>query len=197
MSLRQVLRSFILETTWLQTEFLAAASGPQARPKQLICEMAVIRLHDTWTRFCREIVILSASGTVTLGGTILPPAAGITNYSMVVPVLLSKYKKRRYEPKWGTAVECIDAAQRLSISNLATVSGALGATNSPDDTIRRVRNFYDHRGNETAQEASATGLFSNPSHPVVFELTVYKPGGETVLESWVSELKNIAIAAIQ
>jgi hypothetical protein len=116
---------------------------------------------------------------------------------MVIPVLLSRYKKRRYEPKWANASECIDAAQRLSISNLATVAAALGATNSPADSIRRVRNFYAHRGSEAAQEAATTGLFSNPRHPVVFELGSYRPGGWTVLESWVSDLVNIGTAAIQ
>ena len=159
--------------------------------------MVVIRLHDAWARFCREVVILSASGTLTLGGTALLSVAGIANRSMVIPVLLSRYKKRKYKPKWASASECIDAAQRLSISNLATVSAALGAINSPAENIRRVRNFYAHRANETAQEAATTGLFSNPRHPNVFELGLYKAGGGTVLESWVSDLTDIAAAAIQ
>lgn len=197
MSLRYALRKFTLESTWLQAEFSAAASAPKTRFNQLAAEMVVIRLHDAWARFCRDTVISSASGTRTLGGTLIPPAAGITSRSRVIPVLLSKYKKRKFEPKWADANECIDAAQRLAVSNLASLSAALGASNSPADSIRRVRNFYAHRGFNTASEAGKTGLFANPLFPDVYQLSMYSSGGSTVIESWVSGLVNVGTAATQ
>lgn len=188
------------ETSWLQKEFVQIASTSNGRHAQLACEMAVIRLHDAWVRFCRELIVLSASGrTTTLGGLQLKPAhASIRSRSSVVPVLLSMYKKKRiFEPKWGDATECVDAAQRLSIVNLRTVSAALGAINSPAEDIRRVRNFYAHRKKNTAMHAATLNLFSNPLRPVVFELAAYTSGGSRVIESWVTGLIIVATAAAQ
>lgn len=187
------------ETSWLQKEFILAASNPGGRPAQLACEMAIVRLHDAWTRFCRELIILSASGrTITLGGVQLKPSnPAIKSRGSVVPVLLSMYKKRRFEPKWGDAVECVDAASRLAITNLSTVSAALGAINSPADEIRRVRNFYAHRRKNTATNAAIVSLFSNPRRPVVFELAGYTTGGIRLIESWIAGLIIVATAASQ
>jgi hypothetical protein len=187
------------EVWWLQKEFIQAAAAPSNRNGQLACEMAVIRLHDAWARFCRELIILSAYGrTITLGGLQLKPcSASIQRRSSVVPLLLSKYKKRTYEPKWGDAADCVDAASRLSIMNLSTVSAALGAVNSPADEIRRVRNFYAHRRKGAAMKAASTNLFLNPLRPVVFELVGYTSGGNRLIESWVAGLIVVATAAAQ
>lgn len=188
-----------LELTWLEREFLRAATSGKHRHTQLTCEMAVVRLHDAWARFCRRLVILSALGrTSTLGGVPLSPcSATVTRHSLVVPTLLATYKKRRHEPRWADATECIDAAQRLNIKNFSTVSAALAATNSPADKIRRVRNFYAHRGEDTADDALSTSIFSFPTRPEVFDLAAYTSGGARIIESWVSDLILVATAAAQ
>lgn len=188
------------ETAWLRGEFLRASSGQKDRSAQLASEMAVLRLHDAWTRFCRELIIVSAVGrTVTLGGVPLKPSTpNITTRNSVMPLLLSMYRKRRrYEPRWGDAKECVDAAQRLAINNFSTVSAALGATNSPAQSIRFVRNFYAHRKQDTAANAATTNLFSSPSCPTVFELANYVTGGSRVIDIWVTGLVLVAIAAAQ
>jgi hypothetical protein len=136
------------ETAWLQDEFLRAISAGNQRHSQLACEMAVVRLHDAWARFCRELVILSAFGrTTTLSGAALPPChRSIKRCHSVIPTLkATPGRGYRFEPRWADAAECIQAAQRLSIANFSTVSAALGATNSPAEDIRRARNFYTHR----------------------------------------------------
>jgi len=192
------LRRLSIETTWLHHEFLKAAANRNVCD-QLACEMAVVRLHDAWARFCRELVILSASGkTQTLGGTRLKPSSNtITNRSAVIPVLLSTFKKKKiYEPNWWSASECIDAASRLSTMNLSTISAAIGAINSPAEEMRHVRNFFVHRRNGTARRAVSTGCFPSQK-PLVFELTSYKSGNTTVIESWVVGLIAVATAAAQ
>src|SRR5271165_1199242 len=186
--LTDCLRRLKMETCWLQNEFIAAAPHKDQRSSQLACEMAVIRLHDSWTRFCREIVVISALGrTLTLGGTSILPASGVTDRASFVRVLRSKYpySRRWYEPKWGTAYHCIDAASRLRIGNLSTIAAALGAINSPADKIRHVRNFYAHRRRESARKATSTGLFLSSLSPTVFDLASHTVGGTTVIESWV------------
>ena len=98
---------------------------------------------------------------------------------------------------WYDAADCLDAAQRLAITNLATVSAAIGAANSPADAIRFVRSFYAHRKQGTAQNAIATGLFSHSSSPAVFDLASYRGAGETIIESWVKRLMSVAVTAAQ
>ncbi len=187
------------ETGWLLFEFSQSAKRFQAdRHGQLACEMVVIRMHDAWSRFCRDLVITSAVGnTQTLGGVTIPKSPVINSRADVIPALLAKYKKRKYEPNWYDAVECLGAAQRLAITNLSTVSAAIGAANSPAEEIRIVRNFYAHRKHGSAQNALATGLFSARSWPVVFDLVNYKIAGETVIESWVRGLTSVAVTASQ
>jgi hypothetical protein len=115
----------------------------------------------------------------------------------VIPNLLATYgKRRRYEPKWARATECIDAAIRLKIANTGTVTAALGATNSPADEIRHVRNYYAHRRQGAAALAVACSVFAGP-RPIVFDLTAYKNAGETFLESWINGLTLVATAAAQ
>lgn len=199
LGLRAPLNSFRTEAVWLQNEFLRAAAAAPEDCALLACEMVVVRLHDAWARFCREIVILSAAGgIVTKNGTYLRPSLpAIASRALVIPCLLATYRRRRYEPKWAVASECLDAAQRLRLANLATISAAIGASNSPADRIREVRNFYAHRTRETAARAMAAGYFSRTSKPSVFELASFSAGGRTIIESWISDLDSIADAATE
>jgi hypothetical protein len=188
------------ETAWLQEEFLRAVAAGNQRHCQLACEMAVIRLHDAWGRFCRELIVLSAFGrTTTLSGIPLPPChRSIKRCHLVLPYLQAVMKSGRpYEPRWADATKCIGAAQRLAIANFPTVSAALGATNSPAEDIRRVRNFYAHRKYGTAHESRATNFFASPTRLEVFDLSSYTAGNVRVIESWVANLNIIAKAAAQ
>jgi hypothetical protein len=193
------LRSLRLEYAWLYAEFSKSATSQIAHQSELTCEMVVIRAYDAWARFCRELIITSAYGnTVTLGGaTLAKSLPAISNRASVVPVLLSTYKRNRYEPDWDRANDCVDAGTRLAISNLSTVAGALGATNSPADQVRHVRNYYAHRRQGTCDRALATGYFPNLNRPIVYQLNAYTTGGITVMQSWIDGLLTIATAAVQ
>lgn len=190
------IRRLSSELAWLRQEHHAASlASKRTRREQLAAEMAVIRMHDAWARYCRELVILSATGnTATLNGVIVPEV--IRRRSDVVPILLATYKKQKYEPRWEKATECIDAASRLKVSNLTTLTAALGAANSPAEEIRLVRNFYAHRKRGAAARALECNGFKGP-RPVVFDLASYRNAGETYIDSWSSGLVLVATAASQ
>jgi hypothetical protein len=181
---------------WLQNEFLRAVAAGNQRQSQLACEMAVVRLHDAWARFCRELIVLSAFGrTITLSGAPVPPChSSIKRCHLVVPTLLAK-SGFRFEPRWADATQCIRAAQRLAIANFPTVSAALGSTNSPAEDIRRARNFYAHRMKGTAKQSGATNLFVSRARLEVFDLAAYTSGNVRIIESWVDNLNLVALAA--
>jgi hypothetical protein len=195
-SLTDPIKRLSSELAWLREEFLAASASRRTRREQLAAEMAVIRLQDAWARFCRELIIMSASGnSVTLNGSVVP--AVIRKRSDVVPALLATYKKRRqYEPKWERAVDCIDAATRLKVANLGTLAAALGSTNSPADEIRHIRNFYAHRRQGAAARALSCNVFSG-TRPIVFDLAAYKSAGERHIDYWTTGLVLVATAASQ
>lgn len=198
-SLVKPLRRLKGEMGWLSSEF-ALSAGAHSRSNQLCCEMAVIRLHDAWSRFCRELIILSAYGhTQTLGGTpLMRCRADIGSRGDVVPVLLRLWGSRTiYEPKWEKAAESTRAASLLGIRNFANVSAALGATNSPAESVRNVRNFYAHRRKGACQRSLATLHFLDPHHPLVYELNSFTSGGISVYDSWLVGFEAIAVAAIQ
>jgi hypothetical protein len=160
--------------------------------------MAVIRMHDAWARFCRDLIVLSAAGnTITLGGTALTPSRpDIHNPASVIPILL-RMKRWQYEPKWATASIAVDVARSLTIQNLSSVSAALGAANSPAEPLRHIRNYYAHRARGTSRMALRTGYFTSTNAPVVFHLNSYTTGGVTVIESWVKGFDAVAYASIQ
>lgn len=192
------IKRFRSEAHWLRTEFAESAAHGGGRNHQLACEMAVVRLHDSWARFCRELIVISAHGnTYTLSGFYIPLSTVMRKRSDVMPYLLSTYKKRQYEPKWSEAVECLDAATRLKIVNHRTVAAALSSSDSPADEIRHVRNFYAHRKHGAAQRACSTGLFSIPFQPSVFELAAFRQAGKTVVDCWFDSLVIIAESASQ
>ena len=194
-ALTDPLRRLRTELAWLREEFHAASAATRSRREQLAAEMVIVRMYDGWARYCRELVILSACGnTLTLSGTVVP--AVIKRRSDVVPALLATYVRRQYEPKWAIAAECIDAASRLRIANLSTLAGALGATNSPAEEIRNVRNYYAHREQGAAARAIACSVFAG-ARPIVFDLAAYRKSGETFLDSWVNGLVLVATSASQ
>lgn len=175
---------------------MAAANAARSRHEQLAAEMAVIRIYDSWARYCRELIVLCAWGnSLTLNGVVIP--AVVAKRADVVPKLLSTYSRRKqYEPKWASATECIDAARRLTVANFGTVAAAIGATNSPAEEIRNVRNYFAHRRRGAAQRAMACNVFAG-SKPIVFDLAAYKTSGETFLDSWISGLILVATSASQ
>lgn len=162
-------------------------------------EMVVVRLHDAWARFCRELVIMSAGcKPYTATGIPLNRVPGVKQRGDVVPKLISTYSSRRYEPRWADATECIDAARRLGIGNFSTVSAALGATNSPVDDLRHVRNFFAHRRKGTADKVRARSFYGAAMNIKVEDLVgQVVPPGTTRMESWVIDMRIVAEATIQ
>ena len=202
--LRDPFKSFLVESEWLlncfvnSLEQLKSASDRKNR-YALSAEMSVISLHDSWCRFCREVVIMSAGcRPFTTAGARLPLATGIYKRADVIPMYLSTFKKKRYEPRWGNSVECVDAAQRLNISNFSTFSASIGASNSTAEEIRVVRNYYAHRNKGTASKIRDLGTYSG-----TVNLAVQYTAGQVVtpgivrMESWVNNLRIIAGAAVE
>lgn len=161
-------------------------------------EMSIIRLHDAWGRFCRELIVLSAGGKpFTSNGVRLPRAPGIKRTTDVIPTLISTYRNRTYEPRWAVASECIDAAKRLKVANELDIAGAVGANTSPIDEIRLVRNFLAHRNRQSAELIRRQHWYRLGTKLDVGNLAARKTtGGLTLMEIWILRLRLVGAAAI-
>ncbi len=197
-----VYRRFLLESEELRQRFKQSIFLPIDKTLDiagLSAEMAVIRLHDSWARFSRELVICSAGGNgVTESGIHLPKAPNITGDGDVIPKLISTYKKRSNEPSWFSAKECIDAAKRLNVQNYQNILVSIGSSNSPSEDIRIVRNFYAHRCKNTAEKIRNRHWFDykmrlRPEFILEFKVT----GGISMFELWIIQLQAVAKSAIQ
>jgi hypothetical protein len=197
------IKRFRLENVWLKEHFLAAAAiSRDDEFARFSAEMAVIRLHDAWSRYCRELVVVSALGRVqTLGGVYLSPGLQATNRRQVIHAAVTTTSGKVRWVKWGVATECIDTATRLRIANLNTVATALGATNTASEEVRTVRNFFAHRSRGAREMAVNTNRFPLLRRPNVWELAIGGPPasglGLTTFEIWIDNLEATAEAAAQ
>ena len=208
-SLGDLYRRFLRETTLIIGRFEAPPSGsaPVVTVEQIhrdCREMCVLRLHDSWARFCRELIILSAGcRPVTLTGFPVPLAPHIRGRSDVLPMLRSLYPGRRrrrhaWEPRWHVAAECLDAARLLNIANFADVSAGIGLTPSPVDQLRQMRNFLAHRGADTAPHvrriAQAVGRHRSTKVDII--LGQHTHPGITIFAKWAYNLHDMARTAV-
>jgi hypothetical protein len=192
--------SFYRETENLVDAFDAGGKIGCLRPARPCREYCAIRLHDVWARYCRELVIRSASERpLTLSGTALPMAPSINRRADVLPRLrvLFSEKRRWWEPDWADQVVCIEAANRLAVANHSSISAGVGLTPSPVEDIRRVRNFLAHRQRWTAQFVAK--LSESRGLPAVClperVLVSRGSGGDVLFTEWVQQLRDMARVA--
>lgn len=201
--LESIYKKFCRESDWLLAEFVSAITfiglDSQQRVSRLNAEMAVVRLHDCWARYSRELVVLSAGAKpITANGKVVELAVGVHRIPDVIPALMATYKKNTKEPKWAIPSQAIDAAQRLKIKNLTTVVAALGAMDSPAEEIRPIRNFLVHRSREGALDLRIHSGANFRARLTIEALAgSYVDSGVRQFEKWVIDLKNVALTAIQ
>jgi hypothetical protein len=159
-------------------------------------EMCAIRLLDAWARFCRELVLISASEQpLTLAGTRLPLAPGITGRKDALKVLRTIYKRFPWEPRWFDAQSCLGAASFLKVANYSTLSAGLAVTPSPIEDLRKLRNFLAHRNERTAAEvhAAAVNMGIVPTSKVIEILQTVTAGlSVNVLRTWIEQLQAMS-----
>jgi hypothetical protein len=163
--------------------------------------MVVLRLHDSWSRFTREVVLLSACDSpTTLAGATVAPATGMLTRATVLLTLQTKWsthpKWATWEPHWYDVNDAVKASRLAGLSNHATVSAGLGAADNPEQDVRVVRNFLAHRGDATAAKVAAlAATFKIAGRMDADRLvhTIVGPG-QTLLDKWIMDFRRVAQA---
>jgi hypothetical protein len=190
-----VLHRFLKEGARVRLAFLASLVPDQGRECEashpLGREMAVVRLHDAWVRFCRELVLESAAGgAVTLSGVKLRRVAKTKSEALN---RVRALHPRRYEPRWGDPTLCLRAAGTLGLRNYSQVSAGVGLTPSPIEDLQLVRNHLVHRhvgGREVDEIRDDLGLPIGARAIDLVEAPV--PPGIPLLIRWSDQLQIMA-----
>jgi hypothetical protein len=195
-------RTFAAETYLVRRIFAEAVgrltSGmAQDQQARMAAEMAIVRLYASWGLFCRRLVLASATGHIeTLGGVVLSKAPGVRRARDVIPLLMSTYKKRKYEPEWAVAADCLDAAARLKVANLTTLRASLGSVTSPANDVRIVRNFFAHRSDYSVKTIRAQPWYTSGLRLNVEDLLACPTATGMAMSSWIARLEIVALAAV-
>jgi len=184
---------------------IGSANGIWFRPLPIAAQSyATVRLQDAWARYCRALILMSAQGRVrTTSGQLLPAsnlvqsAGGDALTALKLTYPRSRQSRPLWEPKWFDANEAYDAAARLQIANLSTVS-AITATGNALDDLRMCRNFLAHRGQTSSAEVDQVrrrmGVSLNLSVEDLMNIVVL-PGTTSLFEVWCDELLQKATNA--
>lgn len=200
--LDEIEAGFLSETARLRGLFLGAGLACPTCPlgqdgvvARATTEFCVLRLHDSWSRYCRSIVIASAAGAITSAGTRLPRTKGVRGFSSV-PARLKAIEgggRAWREPPWHVSARLVAAAYELSIANLLQVQAGVGLAQSPEPDLRRLRNFFAHYRADTGEKVATLcddlGL-ARRTPPTVIPLQV--AGGISRFEEWMNTLEYMA-----
>ena len=204
-SLVKIYGRFLKETTFLANILGSTASSATHTPprlEQFTREMCVVRLHDAWARFCRELVVLSAyAQPLTAQGQRVTRVSGVRDRQQVIPTLLATYRWKKTEPSWHIPTDCIGAARSLNIANNSTIASGLGLSfpQSPTDQLRQMRNFFAHRNVHTAKDVEQIAISLGMPNVRYFHLLLVSvmPPGVPLFVLWVQRLRRMAWLAIQ
>lgn len=167
-----------------------------AEPYPWCQEMCVVRLLDAWARFCRDLVLISASQQpLTSSGTRLPLAPGIKRRKDALRVLRAVYTRFPWEPRWIDAQACLSAANLLKIANYSTLSAGLAVTPSPVEDLRKLRNFLAHKNEGTAAEVRTTAVnigVGNSSDVIGILQSDPTGSGANTIQSWIQQLQAMS-----
>lgn len=161
-------------------------SNGVVEPARRACHLAFIAQNDSWSKFCRRLLIASALGLPGFTGS-HPRAPGISDESAVLSALGIAVPWKDDRP-WHVTDVLLSAARRLQVTNLATLNGSIGSTPNPSESVRRVRNFFAHANPDTYNKAYQ---HCQNKRPVEFCYTNYADG-ELICLNWFQELDVIA-----
>ena len=160
-----------------------------------LIERAVVQIQVEWEQFVRTFVLDCATGRFEdragpiTSGLLSKPV----NREKASNVLISLYKRRTMEPDWYRPDQAIQAAGKLRLSNLNTISSVLGTTPWLLDDLRHLRNFIVHQSKQAALEIRRTGMIpmSDRIAPAQNALS-YRSDGVKRYLGWSNFMKTIS-----
>jgi hypothetical protein len=203
-SLAVLRQRFDAEINQVESDFLAALSSPDQRRHVVTGERCAVYLQDSYSRFIRDLILHSSLGNASTaaGVKLAPGTPGVLRLSQALDFLRSRWapttKPAWWEPDWYRSKEWTIALRLLGPQNGPTIAAALGSSASPDDQLRKVRNFAVHRGPGSARGianvAATAGVAATWRQPS--DVLVASGATPTLLAQWCARLRAVSNAAV-
>ena len=164
-----------------------------------------IELANAWTQFARAYYLSCTKGARTRAGARVTHNNVFRTYDDAVLYSVKAFKKtfkgvptRRDEPDWSNPSTLLKLADGLAFSNKKQINTAFGVTTKIFSPLVTCRNFFAHRGQNTAdkiEKLSRSLAFIPPPRRATVLLNSALPGkSRTVFEDWSSALGIIGSA---
>lgn len=162
-------------------------------------------IWHSWCHFCRELVLLSCSGTTSRGGVVIPPRNGLNDWQRVAyevnqlrrgraVSLNGSVRVMREEPTWGDVDVLIRAVPGLGLANQSSLMSGFGLATAAKH-IQLVRNACAHLNSETMSDVRSILPFYSGgriSHPSDVMWMLNSAGTTDVVFIWLEELEVVA-----
>lgn len=170
----------------------------------------VSELWQTWSRFCRQLIILSCNGACLRNGGTVAPRTGDNTWQRIAyevaeygrghsPQVGKKIYYRYQEPTWGDVNVLLKAIPHLRLSNSTMLLTALGVSLQAPKHLQVVRNACHHLNNETMNKVrSLQPFYMGPvkHHPIEIIWCLDPASRNHAILVWYDELETIASLAI-
>lgn len=161
-----------------------------------------------WGGFCRSVVIDSALGAKTAGGTLLTPCAGsweeVSHIASRVakartPVPGGTNSELRIEPTWGDPIKLNIVINSLDLGNKETLASSFGA-DSYVPHLQTVRNAAAHRHHQNTANVLALRPYYQVSrlrHPSEALLWLEEQSKSFAFLFWLEDMRMLGNLAVQ
>jgi len=179
--------------------------------RQAASEYCAIQLQDTWTRFCRDLIVGASLGNARFGPSspragqnLAPGALGVLSVGEALAELRRTWKSGSsvqppwWEPRWFDTGQSTRALNILRPSNRNEIDAALNSSTNPIEDLRPVRNYVAHRGASTAGDIAAVARRSGLAEwrqPA--DIINHSRAGAIVFDEWVRRFSAVATAAVK
>lgn len=164
---------------------------------------ASIELLNCWAGFSRSLYFSACFGARDASGASISTSVNLRDGLDAQLFAAQRFTRRslqrgavthRDEPNWLQSSTLITLLNDTGASNLATVSTALAGNRRVLTDLPSVRNFFGHRGQDTARKAAGVGRnYGKPAHLHPAELCVsFAPGRpQSIIRDWAADLRDI------
>jgi hypothetical protein len=167
-----------------------------------------IDVQSYWSNWSRAYYLSCAVGCRSIAGNRISSALGQPlNENQALAIAVRYYRRNasplpnglfpgHFEPKWFDPTVLISVANAAGLSNLATIQSAF--TNRADvfADLRQMRNYFAHRCEQLHAESLQLApkyLVGNPKQPAEIIWHVGASSVISVIEGWVSHIRQVAL----
>jgi hypothetical protein len=166
-----------------------------------------IELMNQWARFSRSLYLASCRGAKDAAGKRITCAVRYeddneslriaANLYRTRPIPAGQVVKSKDELNWLEPLNLFRALQQVGASNATSVGGAVSLQSRSLRDLPSVRNFFGHRGADTAAKVlGPTGVINNyrvdpAEHPTEFCLSYERGKSRSVLGTWLEDIATM------